>query len=80
MIETAVRGAAARERWPLAGGLPSLAPETRRRDASAPRALARAGQTHLNFLTEQTQQIGVIPAGIALFAFKAALFRFLPPQ
>jgi hypothetical protein len=42
--------------------------------------IENAGQTHLNGNAEQAHQVGVIPTGIELFAFDAALLGFLPFQ
>ena len=36
-----------------------------------------AGQTHLNFDSQKFEQVGVVPAGVLLFAFDPALFGFL---
>ena len=35
------------------------------------------GQTHLNFDSQKFEQVGVVPAGVLLFAFDPALFGFL---
>ena len=41
---------------------------------------AGAEQTHLTFLAEEPEQVGVIPASIALLAFDAAPLGGLAPQ